>query len=72
MPFLTFSNANIKFAKKEIIWRFYTVAKALPTNRQVKLLNKKEFAKAMLDKNSETFVVHVAALKAPKMIIPLL
>ena len=30
----------------------------------VKLIDKKEFAKTALDKESETFVVHVAALKA--------
>ena len=62
--FLTFSNTNIQFAKKKLIWRFYTAAKALPTTKQVELINKKEFAKAALDDKSETFVVHVAALEA--------
>ena len=29
--FLTFSNADIQFAEKEITWRFYTTKEALPT-----------------------------------------
>ena len=64
MLFLTFSNANIQFAEKELTWRSYTAAEALPNTKRVKLINKNEFAKAVLDKESETFVVHVAALEA--------
>ena len=65
MLFLTLSNADIKFAKKELIWRFYNAAEALSTTKQVELINKKEFVKAVLDEESKTFVVHVAALEAP-------
>ena len=65
MPFLTFSNADIQFAAKELTWRSYTTAEALPTTKRVELIDKKEFAKAALDEESETFVVHVAALEAP-------
>ena len=65
MPFLTFSNANIQFAEKELTWKSYTAAETLPTTKRVKLIDKKEFAKAALDVESETFVVHVSALKAP-------
>ena len=32
--------------------------KTLPTTSQVELIDKKEFAKAALDKNLETFVVY--------------
>ncbi len=64
MPFLSFSNADVGFAKLEkFTWRLYTAREALLITRQVKLINKREFAKARLDKNSETFVMHVAALK---------
>ena len=45
MPFLAFSNANIQFAEKELLWRFYTAAEALPTTKRVELNNKKKFAK---------------------------
>ena len=61
MPFLTLSNANVQFVEKELTWRSYTTAKALPTTKRVELINKKEFAKTALDENSETFVVHVAS-----------
>ena len=64
MPFLTFSNANIQFAEKELIWRFYTTAEALPITKRVELIDKKEFVNVALDKNSKTFLVHVAALEA--------
>ena len=62
MSFFTFSNANVQFVEKELTWRTYTTAKALPTTKRVKLINKKEFAKAALDENSETFVVQIASL----------
>ena len=65
MPFLTFSNANIQIAAKEFTWRSYTAAEALPTTKRVELIDKKEFAKAALDEESETFVVHAAALETP-------
>ena len=65
MPFLTFDNTNIQFAEKELTWRSYIAAEALSTTKRVELIHKKEFAKATLDEESETFVVHVAALKAP-------
>ena len=62
MLFLTLSNADIQFVEKKLTWRSYITAKALPTTKRVKLINKKEFAKAVLDEKSETFVVHVASL----------
>ena len=62
MPFLTLSNADVQFVEKELTWRSYTTAEALPTIKRVELINKKEFAKAALDENSETFVVHVTSL----------
>ena len=62
MPFLTLSNADVQFVEKELTWRSYTTAKALPTTKQVEIINKKEFAKAALDEKSEIFVVHVASL----------
>ncbi len=64
MPFLFFSNADVEFAEQEkLTWRSYTAAEALPTTSRVELINKRGFAKAALDGNSETLVVHVAALE---------
>ena len=62
MPFLAFSNADIQFDTKSLTWRSYSAAKALLTTRQMELIDKQDFAKVALDENSETFVVHVAAL----------
>ena len=62
MPFLTLSNADIQFAEKELTWKTYTTEDALPTTRRVELIDKKEFAKAALDENIETFVMHVSSL----------
>lgn len=65
MPFLALSNADIQFLKKKLTWRSYTIAEALPTTKRVELINKKEFVKAALDEELNTFVVHVEALEAP-------
>ena len=62
MRFLTLSNVDIKFVEKELTWRSYIIAKALPTTKRVELINKKEFTKAALDEKSKTFVVYVAFL----------
>ena len=70
MPFLTLSNADVQFVEKELTWRSYTTAEALSTTKRVELINKKEFAKAALDKKSETFVVHVASLNLTPGIHP--
>ena len=58
------SNANIQFAEKEVTWRLYTIEETLPTTQKVKLIDKKKFVKAAMDEESESFVVHVAALEA--------
>ena len=66
MPFFSLNNIHIKFAElRRLTWRTYTAAKALPITNWVKLIDKKEFAKATLDENSKTFVIYVAALKVP-------
>ena len=56
--------------KKKLTWKFYTTAKALSTTKQVKFINKKEFAKAVLDKNPENFVIYVAFLYLALRIYP--
>ncbi len=65
MPFLSLSNSDVKFAELgKLTWRLYTAADALPTTSRVKFIGKREFAKAALDENSETFVIHVATLES--------
>ncbi len=65
--FLALSNADFQFSAEELTWRSYTVAEALPYTSWVKPIDKREFAKAALDKNSEIFVGHVIALEIPTM-----
>ncbi len=62
MPFLALNNADFQFGAEKLTWRSYTTAEALSTTRLIELINKKEFAKAALDKNLETFDVYVSAL----------
>ncbi len=63
MPFLSLSNADVEFAELgKLTWSLYTAADALPTTSRVELIDKREFAKAALDENSEIFVVHISAL----------
>ena len=69
MPFLSLSNVDFKFGAKEFNWRSYTTAETLPIARRVELIDKHEFARTALHENSETFVVHVAALINSKLAI---
>lgn len=58
IPFLSFSNTGIKLIKpKKLIKKIYTIIKALSTTNKVKLIDKKEFAQTVLNKNSKTFIV---------------
>ncbi len=64
MPFLALSNVDFQFNAEKLTWRTYTAAKALPITSRVKLIDKREFARAALDENLETFVIYVSALEA--------
>ncbi len=64
MHFLALNNADFQFSAEKLTWKTYTVAEALPTTSRVELIDKREFVRAALDENSETFVVHVSALEA--------
>ena len=69
MLFLKISNANVAFGEETLTWRSYTTNKALPTTKQVQLVDLKEFVIAMLDVDSETFVVHMAIREQEEMAI---
>ena len=47
------------FGEGTLMWKSYITIKALPTTKQVQLVNPKEFVIAALDRDSETFVVHI-------------
>ena len=50
----------MSFGKRILTWRTYTTNKALPTTKQVQIVDLKEFVIVALDVNSNIFVVHVA------------
>lgn len=66
MLFLAFSNTSVKFVEqsKKLIWRFYTIIEVLSITCRVLIINKREFAKTPLNRNSETFVIQISILKA--------
>ena len=49
MRFLTFSKVKVDFVQKEVTWKTYTAAKAMPTTQRVQIIDSKEFAKVALD-----------------------
>ena len=69
MSFLSLSNTDIQFDTWNLTWRIYSTIEALPTTRQVELIDKHEFARAALNENFEIFVVHGAAQEALELAI---
>ena len=60
MLFLKISNVDVLFGKKILIWRTYTINKALPIIEHVQIVNLKKIVIAVLDVNSKMFVIYVA------------
>ena len=69
MLFLKISNANVSFGEETLTWKTYTINKALPTTKQVQIINKKDFIIAALDADSKMFMVHVAIQKREEMLV---
>ena len=59
MLFLKISNTDILFNKETLTWKSYITNKALPTTKQVQIVDPKEFIIAVLNIDSKTFIVHV-------------
>lgn len=57
MLFLTLSNADIRFAEKNLVWRSYTAKKARTTTKRVEHIDRKKFAAAAFEENEKTFEV---------------
>ena len=67
MLFLKFSNADVLFDEKTLMWKTYTTNKTLFTIKQVQIIDKKNFVIAILDANNETFIVYVAIWEQKEM-----
>lgn len=59
MLFLTFSDADIRFAEKELVEGVTQLQRALFITKRVVLINRKGFAATMLDENEETVIVSI-------------
>lgn len=70
MIFLTVSIINVLFAKRELTWRSYILAKNLSITKWMQLIGRKKFAIPTLDLKKEAFVVHMSFSKAMIFIYP--
>lgn len=68
MFFLAFNNIHFQFGAVKLTQRSYIIVKALSTTNKVEIIDKKEFGKAALDENSETFIVYITTPKVPTAI----
>ena len=55
------------FGEKILIWKIYTINKALFTTKQVQIIDKKHFVIVALDANNKIFIVHVAIWEREKI-----
>lgn len=62
MLFLTFSGANLRFVKKELVWKIYSATKMLLMTLRVQIIGKKEFTTVALNKKNKIFVVYMVAI----------
>lgn len=62
MSFFTFSKANIRFAKKKLVWRAYSSVKTLFITQKIKIIDRKEFATAILIEKNKMFVINIATI----------
>lgn len=69
MLFLTLNNVDIQFAQTKITWRSYTAIKALSTIKQVKLIDKKKFAKVALNEIIKAFMIYMTSLSLSLILI---
>lgn len=70
MLFLFLSHRDLEFDTKKLTFRSYITVKTLVITKKVELSNKYKFVKAVLNKNSKTFVIHVTALGSLEAVIP--
>ena len=70
MFFLTLSKVEVDFVEKKLTWKAYTIAKALPTNKNVQIIGPKEFVKAVLDQEQEAFMVYITMFSKPIKVHP--
>lgn len=63
---LAISNAEVQFEAERLTKSFHTTLNMLSSARLVELIDKHEFPRVVLDKNSEMHTMHIAALETSK------
>lgn len=63
MLFLTFTNIKVLFLKQKLTQKSYTLGKALLNTQKEQFIDKNEFAKTVLNKKYNSFVMHLATLE---------
>lgn len=69
IAFLSLSNSNWEFSTKRVIKRLYAVAKVLLIAKKIELISKYKLVELVLDKDTNTFVIHVTVLETPESAI---
>lgn len=69
MLFLAFSNVDVEFIEqpRKYTWRRYTAIETLPPTYWEELIDKRKFAKVMIDKDSKSFLIHMSAIEIPML-----
>lgn len=65
--FLGLGNTKVQFTAKRFSLSSYITFEALPTTGQVELIDYYEIVGTTLEKNCETFIIHVIDLEALKL-----
>ena len=61
MSFLSSSNTKIAFINFELTLKFYVTIKTLLATYQVEIINRKKFAKILLNENLKMFIIYIAS-----------
>ena len=67
MLFLKISNADMLIGEKTLTQKSYTTNKALPTTKQVQIVDPKEFVIVVLDIDSKMFMMYMAIQEREEM-----
>lgn len=59
ISFLIFSNIDLQFAEKKLVLGTNTSTDVQPTTQKVEIIDQKDFAKTVLNKDFEAFVVYM-------------
>lgn len=59
MFFLAITSVNVSFIKNELIWKIYTIENIFLITYKIKLIDKNQFIKTILDGNIKVFITYI-------------